>query len=158
MMRRVLSISPEHAERADIEHDLYSTVGKLAMEYFKKNIFGDEHIKLDNRVFPTCEEGDRANICVVFDSNSNTEGPNAFPDNKVVNEIFMDTFRIEEYTFRGTVVMFHIDKEGTSISEGLHVAELEHMIRSMRIAIDTHNKDIWQAAGFSDLEVTEPLY
>jgi len=54
--------------------------------------------------------------------------------------------------------MFHIDKEGTSISEGLHVAELEHMIRSMRIAIDTHQKDIWQAAGFSDLEVTEPLY
>jgi len=158
MMRRVLCISPEHAAKADIGNDHYRTVAKLAMEDFKKIIFGDEHIKLDNRVFPTCEEGEKANICVVFDSKSNIQGPNAFPVNKVANDIFMDTLRTEEYTFHGTVVMFHIDKEGTSISEGLHVAELGHMIRSMRIAIDTHQKDIWQAAGFSDLEVTEPLY
>jgi len=157
MMRRVLCISPEHTARADIEQNLYRTDGQLAMKDFKTIIFGGQHVKLDNCVFPTCEEGDRANICVVFDSKSNTQGPNAFPVNKVVNDIFMDTLRTEEYTFRGTVVMFHIDKEGTRISEGLHVAELGHIIRSMRIAIDTHQKYIWQAAGFTDLEVTKPF-
>jgi len=157
MMRRVLCISPEHTVRADIEQDLYRTDGQMAMKDFKTIIFGGEDVKLDNRVFPTCEEGDRANICVVFDSKSNTEGHNAFPENNVANSIFMDTLRTEEYTFHGTVVMFHIDKEGTSISEGLRVAELGHIIRSMRIAIDTHQKYIWQAAGFSDLEVTIPF-
>ena len=157
MTGRVLCISPELSARADIEHDLFRTVGKLAMEDFRKHIFGGEHVKLDNRVFPTCEEEPRANICAVFDSKSNTQGHGGFPVNTVVNEIFMDTFRDEAYTFHGTVVLFHIDKEGTSISEGLHVEELRHLIRSMSLAIDTHDKDIWQAACFSDVEVAQPL-
>jgi len=153
---KVLCISDKLTQRADIEFDLVRNVSELAMENFKKMIFGDEHIKLDNRVFPTCEEEPRANICVVFDSKSNTEGHGGYPVNQVVNEIFEETFSDAAYTFHGTVVMFYIDNEGTKISTALNVGELGGLIRSMKIAIDTHNKDIWQSQCFSDVYVAEP--
>jgi len=138
--------------RADMQKHSLGYSAKTTMRGFHQFIFRD-HCRLSNIVMPTGQEGAKANLCCVFDQ---AEGTTGLPPNTVVNDFMEGVLGDSGKTFHGTVVMFYINRAGTRISCDFEdVAELTHLIRCMKIAIETGDEDLWHSEFFVDSDVVE---